>query len=594
MKRARWLLKKYGSNAVTVAAFVAVLFWLLAERTGQPQEMALTELLSRAAQDEVEEAEVDSDEHRVTAVLQDGTTYVVNYPAEYDDELTAELAEHGVTINATHMGFWDEYGSLVLVFGAMAVLTFLPFFIPRLKAKLAVRNKQVTNVPAERFADVEGAPEAIEELDQLVDFLKRPQRYVEAGVSVPRGWLFHGAPGTGKTLTARAVAGEAGVPFFYIAGSEFAAKYIGEGAEKVRALFDRARTASYDGPSIVFIDEIDAIGGKRESNTGGGLEYSVTLNQLLTEMDGFLRKDSKVIVIAATNRRDTLDPALLRAGRLTRHVAMPEPDIAAREAVLRKHAAALTRLDPSVDFTTLARITTGCSCADLAAMSNAAGLLALRQDARTVTTEHLKEALATAVMGHARTSAEVAEEDRHIAAVHEAGHALVAFMLPKADKPHQVTIVPRGESSGATWMLGDDRLHFSANTVRDQMAVMMAGRAAEKLLFGEGGFAAAGAADDMTKATDMALRAVCEWGMGTLTAKVDIPDWRNDPRAQQVADEVDQLVREAERVATAQLTEHRGVLDALTATLLAVETITGDDVRALASRGEEPQGGIAS
>jgi cell division protease FtsH len=296
-----------------------------------------------------------------------------------------------------------------------------------------------------------------------------------------------------------------------------------------------------------------------------------------------------VIVIAATNRRDTLDPALLRAGRLTRHVAMPEPDIAAREAVLRKHTSVLTHLDEGVDFTTLARITNGRSGADLAEMSNAAGLLALRQDSSTVTTEHFKEALATAVMGHARTSAEVAEEDRQITAVHEGGHALVAFLLPKASKPHQVTIVPRGESGGATWMLGEDRQYFTAENVLDQMAVAMAGRAAEKILFGEDGFAAAGAADDMAKATDMALRAVCEWGMGSLTARVDLRDWMDDPRADQVAEEVDHLVREAEQKATAQLIEHRDVLDALIAKLLEVETITGEDVQALAGRGEDLQ-----
>jgi cell division protease FtsH len=579
--------------AVLATAFVAMMFWLLSERTGQPQEMALTELLTRAAQNEVEAAEVDSGEHRVTAMLADGTSHVVSYPAEYDDELTAKLLADGVEVKAADTTFWDKYGMTVVPFLPLFLIITGLFLVPKFRARLAVRKTQVTNVPAERFEDVKGAAEAVEELEQLVDFLERPDRYVAAGALVPRGWLFHGPPGTGKTLMARAVAGEAGVPFFYISGSEFAAKYIGEGAEKVRALFARARTASYDGPSILFIDEIDAIGSKRTHDSAGGHEYSVTLNQLLTEMDGFLRTDSKVIVIAATNRRDALDPALLRAGRLTRHVAMPEPDIAAREAVLRKHTSALKHLDPGVDFETLARITNGCSGADLAAMCNAAGLLALRQDAPTVTTEHFKEALATAVMGHARTSAEVAEEDRHITAVHEAGHALVAFLLPKADKPHQVTIVPRGESGGATWMLGDDRLHFTADTVLDQMAVAMAGRAAEKLRFGENGFAAAGAADDMAKATDMALSAVCEWGMGALTARVDVSDWRTDPRARQVADEVDRLVGEAEQLATARLTEHRDVLDALTAKLLAVETVTGDDVRALASRGE-PQAGIAS
>ena len=266
---------------------------------------------------------------------------------------------------------------------------------------------------------------------------------------------------------------------------------------------------------------------------------------------------------------------------------MPEPDIAAREAVLRKHASKLSNLDPSVDFATLARITTGSSGADLAEICNAAGLLALRQNAEMVTTAHFKEALATAILGHARTGAEVAEDDRRISAVHEGGHALVAFLLPKASKPHQVTIVPRGQTGGATWMLGDDRLHFTAETVLEQMTVAMAGRAAEKIISGENGFAAGGAADDTHKASDMALRAVCQWGMGSLTAQVDLEYWQDDPRAKQIGEEVDQLVKDAERKATTLLRDHRDALEALITRLLEVETITGEDVAQLTT-GDNP------
>jgi cell division protease FtsH len=582
----RWLLRRYAARFIVAGLFVGVAFVLLFEHGG-PRQMLLSDVLARAGLHQVTQAQINSRGSDVTVTVTNGQQFTANYPSGYEGQLTARLLSDGVKVKAVSAGFWSKWGSLVEWVGFTIAIVFMPFMSSWIRTRSAVRKTQVTDIPAERFDDVKGASEIIDELRQLVDFLRHPARYTKAGVQIPRGWLFSGAPGTGKTLTARAVAGEAGCPFFYISGSEFAAQYIGEGAARVRALFDRARNATFEGWSIVFIDEVDAIGGTRSDDDGGSHEYSVTLNELLTQMDGFLRTGSKVIVIAATNRPETLDPALLRAGRLTRQIAMPEPDVAARQEMLRKYASALTMLDPAVDFETLARITTGSSGSDLAALCNAAGLLALRKDADTVTTEHFTEALAIAVMGHPRTSVAVADEDRTISAAHEAGHALAAFLLPKASKPHQVTIIPRGHTGGLTWTLGTDRLHLTAETARQHMTVAMAGRAAEKLLFGENGFAAGGAAEDTNKASDLALHAVCEWGMGSLTAHVDVRDWQDDPRADKIAEEVDELVRDAERRASTLLRDNRVALDALIAKLLAVETVSGEDVAQLVS-GETP------
>jgi cell division protease FtsH len=575
MKRARWLLKKYGATALSVMVVLGVVVWQVSQRADERPEMSLGSMLERADHHEVRAAQIDYDEHKVDVTLDDGRRFSVSYPVEYDDELTDTLKKDGVEeLTANKQSFWDSrLGILLFALTPMIVLIGGFFVYTRMRASRKARKKQVTTPPSTRFTDVQGADEAIAQLRQMVDCLKRPDRYRKAGVRFPKGWLFYGPPGTGKTLLARAVAGEAGVTFFSIAGSEFSSKWLGEGAASVRALFDRARTVSFDRPAILFIDEIDAIGGDRD---GQHEEYRVTLNQLLAEMDGFLAKDSKVIVIAATNRRDSLDAALLRPGRLTRHVAMPEPDLAARVAVLRGHAKKLEHLDPAVDFEDIARMTGGSSGASLAELVNDAGLLALAEGAPTVTTEHFKDALATSVLGHARRTAVVSEEDRRRVAEHEAGHALAAQLQEHATKPHRVTILPRGATGGATWYLGDERMP-TAEYVKETMVAAMAGRAAEKIFHGEN-FAAAGAEDDISKATELAVKRVCLWGMGSVTSRVEPSTWRSDPA---IAEEVDRLVKAAEDAAIHLLNEHRQLLDALVEKLVEAETISGDELRAI-------------
>ncbi len=371
------------------------------------------------------------------------------------------------------------------------------------KARL-VDSKKIT------FKDVAGVDEAIEELKEVVEFLKSPKKFQKLGGKIPKGVLLMGPPGTGKTLLAKAVAGEAGVPFFSISGSEFVEMFVGVGASRVRDLFEQGKK---NAPCIIFIDELDAVGRHRGAGLGGGHdEREQTLNQLLVEMDGFETKDG-VILIAATNRPDVLDPALLRPGRFDRRIVVDRPDIKGREAILKIHTKNIP-LGEDVDLKIIARSTPGFAGAELANLVNEAALLAARKDKEVVEMEDFEEAKDKVIMGLARKSMVLSDEEKKNTAYHEAGHALVAALLPGADKIHKVTIIPRGRALGVTVQLPeDDRYTYTKDYLENRIAILMGGRVAEEVYMGH---ITTGAGNDIEVATDLARKMVCKWGMSDL------------------------------------------------------------------------------
>ncbi|HYM50523.1 MAG TPA: ATP-dependent zinc metalloprotease FtsH [Candidatus Limnocylindrales bacterium] len=439
--------------------------------------------------------------------------------------------------------------------------------------------------PAVTFNDVAGVEEAKQELTEIVEFLKFPDKFTALGARIPKGVLMVGPPGTGKTLLSKAVAGEAGVPFFSISGSEFVEMFVGVGASRVRDLFDQAKKNS---PCIVFVDEIDAVGRQRGAGLGGGHdEREQTLNQLLVEMDGF-ETNTHVIVIAATNRPDVLDPALLRPGRFDRHVTLDRPDIRGRRAILEVHARNKP-FDGQVDLEVLARQTPGFSGADLSNLINEAAILAARNNKKAITQPELEEAIARVIAGPERKSRMITEKEKSVIAYHEIGHALVAKSLPNADPVHKVSIISRGMALGWTLQLPtEDRYLVSRSELQDTMAVMLGGRVAEELMLS--GDMTSGASDDIGKATKLARRMVTEWGMseklGPLTfghkeelvfLGRDLGEQRN--YSEEVAGEIDQevhrLVDAAYQRARKILTERKEKMVALAEYLKKEETIEG-------------------
>jgi len=424
------------------------------------------------------------------------------------------------------------------------------------------------DVPTTRFTDVAGHAEAVEDLAEMVDVLRNPEKYRELGARPPRGALLVGPPGTGKTLLARAVAGEAGVPFYAAAGSDFVELYVGVGARRVRDVFERAKKAER---AIVFIDEIDAVGRRRSPHvsSGGDQEMENTLVALLNELDGFAA--TNVLVLAATNRPDVLDPALTRPGRLDRKVHVGLPDESARLGILGVHTRT-KRVDPSVDLSVIARRTPGMSGAQLEQVCNEAALLAARRGGPSLTAEDFSAAVEYVLLGRARRSATVAENDRIVAAWHEAGHALVAHRHPHAPSPIAVSITPRGNAGGVTWMSGDDSQILSRQQLRARLAVALAGRAAEeRLLAGEH---TAGAADDLLRATEIASAMVQRFGMSDFGLAV-----RGDSQESDLA--TDRLLRTAHDEAVAMLEADAATLRRLAEALLEREDLNTEDLASL-------------
>jgi cell division protease FtsH len=442
------------------------------------------------------------------------------------------------------------------------------------------RKDRPAEVPTTRFADVAGADEALAELEEVVSFLHAPERFVAGGATVPRGILLEGPPGTGKTLLARAVAGEAGVPFYSMSGSEFVELFVGVGAARVRRVFATARK---HGRAIIFIDEIDAIAKARGGGPSNGSndEREATLNQLLVEMDGFTA--SPIILLAATNRADVLDQALLRPGRFDRRIAVPAPDRAGRTRILQLHAAK-HRLADDVDLVGLARQTPGMTGADLAALVNGAALQAVRDEVDHIDAHHLEAALATAMLGRERRSAVITSRDRAITAWHEAGHTLAALLQPDADDPVSVTIVPRGAAGGVTWMSGNDHAFLTASEARAKLVTAMAGRAAEELLLD--GDHTQGAAGDVASATDIATAMVTQYGMSSLgLARLSPDQLVSGPLAERVHLTINGLLDDALERARALLAEHEPLLRAVAEELLLEETLHLADVLRLQAAG---------
>ena len=457
-----------------------------------------------------------------------------------------------------------------------------------------------TERPGTTFADVAGYEGVKEEVKEVIDFLKTPDRFAEIGARIPKGILLVGPPGTGKTLIARAVAGEAGVPFLSVTGSDFMEMFVGVGASRVRDLFQSARKM---GKAIIFVDEIDSIGRKRGAGLGGGHdEREQTLNQMLSEMDGFEATEG-IVMIAATNRPDILDPALLRPGRFDRQVVVPLPELSEREEILRVHAKS-KRLAPDIDLGVVARGTPGMSGADLSNLVNEAALFAVRGGDDEIHQRHFEMARDRVLMGARRESMALADREKEAIAYHEAGHAVAAAVLPQADPVHKVTILPMGMALGVTQQLPmDDRHIYRQDYIEDSLVVRMGGRIAEDLVFG---VISTGANNDLVGSTELARKMVREWGMsdrvgpmawgsqGAVFLGDDLMHSRDysDETARVIDEEVERILREQEDRCREMLTEHRNGLDLVARALLEHETIDGSEVYRLVALGREGRSAI--
>ncbi len=562
---------------------------------GTPTALTYSALLDRVTANQVAALTVDP-QGRVTGTFTDGKAFASAVPTALGPTgLDTLMTGHRVAITAVP----TRTSVISTLLGFLPLLLVVGFFVytGRRAARqmggafggggiLGIGRSKATVIdverPTTRFTDVAGYDGVKQEINEVVDFLKTPDRYRAAGAVGPRGVLMVGAPGTGKTLLARAVAGEAAVPFLAVTGSSFVEMFVGVGAARVRDLFADARKR---GPSIIFIDEIDAIGGRRGQGFGGNDEREQTLNQLLAEMDGFDDKHD-VVVLAATNRPETLDPALLRPGRFDRQVTVPLPTHLERKAILMVHARG-KQLDPDVDLDVTARGTPGFSGADLGNLLNEAAILAVRHDRQVVTAEDLDDARDRVLLGRRDGSNILLPEERHAVAVHEAGHALVAALSDHADPVAKVTILPAGMALGVTEQLPLAERHLlSEGYLTDSLAVRLGGRAAELLVLGEG---STGAANDLVGATSLATRMTIEFGLSPDLGPVGYPTGETQflgsstatahPYADQTQRAVDlevrRLLQEAQARALSLLTGHRPALDRLVEQLLEHETVDG-------------------
>lgn len=508
--------KSYRSILFWIAlGVILIVFWSFFQTAGTvKKEPPFSEFLIEVENDQVEEVTIAGDQ--INGKYIDGTMFKTTAPANYDD-LVNILREHKVSITVkSARNPWFSY--LFTWFPIIILILFWVFFMRQMqsggnKALSFGKSRAKLFSGAKKkftFNDVAGVEEAKEELEEIIGFLKEPKRYQKLGGRIPKGVILVGAPGTGKTLLARAVAGEADVPFFSISGSDFVEMFVGVGASRVRDLFDQGKKHA---PCLIFIDEIDAVGRQRGAGMGGGHdEREQTLNQLLVEMDGFDSNEG-VILIAATNRPDILDSALLRPGRFDRRIVVNMPDVKGRKDILKVHMKNIP-LDKQVDLSVLARSTPGFSGADLANLVNEAALLAARLDQEKVTMEDMESAKDKVLMGVERKSMIISEDEKKNTSYHEAGHALIASLLPEADPIHKVTIIPRGLAMGTTQQLPlDDRYTYSKDYLEAQLSVLMGGRASEKMILGK---TTTGAANDFEKATDIARKMVCQWGMSDL------------------------------------------------------------------------------
>jgi cell division protease FtsH len=573
-------------------------------QTRRGNEISYSELLAGVEAGNV--SEVTISKHRITGQYRDkGGTFTAIAPD--DPGLVERLNRKGVKITARppEEDVPSILGVLVNWFPMLLLIGVWIFFMRQMqsgggramgfgksKAKLLTeRHGRVT------FEDVAGVDEAKTDLQEIVEFLRDPQKFQRLGGRIPRGALLVGPPGTGKTLLARAIAGEANVPFFTISGSDFVEMFVGVGASRVRDMFDQAKK---NAPCIIFIDEIDAVGRHRGAGLGGGNdEREQTLNQLLVEMDGF-ESNEGIILIAATNRPDVLDPALLRPGRFDRQIIVPNPDVGGREKILRVHMRKVPTA-PDVDAKVIARGTPGFSGADLANLVNEAALLAARRNKRLVTQQEFEDAKDKVMMGAERRSMIMTEEEKLATAYHEAGHALVNLLLPANDPLHKVTIIPRGRALGVTMSLPErDKLSYTKQWCEARIAMMFGGRVAEQIIYGKDHLNT-GAASDIMQATELARRMVTEWGMSEKLGPLRYNENQqevflghaitqrqnmSEETARLIDEEIRRIITAAEEKAREVLLANRDKLEAITQALMEYETITGEEVQMI-MRGEK-------
>ncbi len=560
-------------------------------------ELTFTEFQAAVADGEVATATIKDRSNEVTGELTSGAEYEVSYPQEYADELATEIAAAepaiDLEVDPQHDSIWTS-----LLFSLLPMVLLIGVFLFLLNSMQGggsrvmqfgkSKARQVSkDEPKVTFADVAGCDEAVEELQEIKEFLQSPARFQAIGAKIPKGVLLYGPPGTGKTLLARAVAGEAGVPFFSISGSDFVEMFVGVGASRVRDLFEQAKSAA---PSIIFVDEIDAVGRHRGAGLGGGHdEREQTLNQMLVEMDGFDARTG-VILIAASNRPDILDPALLRPGRFDRQIVVDRPDLEGRKAILEVHAKGKP-LEPNVRLDVLARRTPGFTGADLANLMNEAALLAARRNLQLIGHAELEAAIDRVLAGPERKSRVMSEREKLTIAYHEGGHALVGHVLEGTDPIHKVSIVARGRALGWTLALPtEDKYLRTRAELEDSMAMLLGGRTAEELVFGE---ITTGASDDIERCTDIARAMVTQYGMSQRLGPQQLGKAKGEvflgrdfgheaDYSAEVAGVVDTEVRvlidKAHDRARSILDTHRSTLDLLATTLVEKETLEDADL----------------
>ena len=606
----RWLRNSFIYLLILVA-IVAIVFAVFQGGGSGKTKQSVDDFVKSAQAGDI--TKVDVNGQNITYKLEGGEEEY-STKLEEGDTVRSVLVDAGVKPGSENYPDIQIKGSSTLNMVFNIMLTFLPvliivgilfFFLRQAQGS----NNQALNFgksrarmfsgsrPSVTFLDVAGVEEAKEELKEVVEFLKYPEKFAALGARIPKGVLLVGPPGTGKTLLAKAVAGEAGVPFFSISGSEFVEMFVGVGASRVRDLFDQAKRNS---PCIIFVDEIDAVGRHRGSGMGGSHdEREQTLNQILVEMDGF-DTNTNVIVVAATNRPDILDPALLRPGRFDRQVVLDRPDIKGRKAILEVHAKGKP-LDGDVNLEIVAKQTPGFSGADLANLVNEAAILAARRGKKKITMPELDEAVDRVIAGPERRSRVISKKEREIIANHEAGHALVGYILPNADPPYKISIVSRGMAGGFTRFLPEEERHLYARSqFQDMLAAMLAGLVSEEIVFGE---STTGPSDDLQRATGIARQMVTQWGMSerlgprTFGRKEEmiflgreISESRNysEKVAEEIDEEVRQIIDKAYHSAKKVITEHKDKLDAIVVALLEEETIEGENLTAILTGNPRP------
>jgi len=591
--------------------FVIVLLVYLASQTLIPhgnntQKVTYSEFRNDIPAKKIASAEFNPSKRQISGKLTDGKKYSVHYPADQSvPGIETALDSQHVEYDSKGTGNWSWIGFLTSLLPFVLLFGFWIFLMNQVQgggSKVMSFGKSrakrmAPDSPKIGFKDVAGVDEAVEELHEIKEFLENPKKFQALGARIPKGVLLYGPPGTGKTLLARAVAGEAGVPFFSISGSDFVEMFVGVGASRVRDLFEQAKQAA---PCIVFMDEIDAVGRHRGAGLGGGHdEREQTLNQLLVEMDGFELKDN-IILIAATNRPDILDPALLRRGRFDRQIVVDRPDRIGRRKILEVHAKGKP-IAPEIDLDTLAAGTPGFTGADLANLVNEAALLAARRGKKVIQQEELEEGIMRVIAGPEKKTRLLSEEERKITAYHELGHALVGHYLEHTDDVHKISVISRGQALGYTISLPrEDRYLTTKTALMEQLAMTLGGRAAEELVFQE---VTTGAANDLEKVTSISKQMIMRYGMSdklgprVLGRNHDMPflgrEMGNEPDyseeiAREIDDEIKRVIEEAHELAITVLTEHMAELHKISAILIERETIDKDQFeRLLAGAPEE-------